>query len=329
MALRSYISQLNNWGKEQLPFFFLVDFELEQPLAWPLSEIGHQEVLFDFEGFSNTMEKKGKDVFINKSSGSFEVYKAKFDVVHHHLQQGNTFLVNLTSKTEIFTSAGLRDIFHASKAKYRMVYKDQWVVFSPETFLRISDGIIETCPMKGTIDANLPDAEALLLNDPKELAEHVTVVDLLRNDLSMFARDVKVERFRFAERIFTQGKDLIQTSSKITGKLPPDYASCIGEMLVGMLPAGSVSGAPKAKTCEIIQLAEQEKRGYYTGVAGYFDGKNLNSCVLIRFIEKQNDRLYYKSGGGITAQSAAWQEYQELIDKIYVPATGVHQDLSK
>lgn len=329
MALSSYISQLNNWGKEQLPFFFLIDFELEKPLAWPLHEISPDEVLFDFERFSNTTEKKGKDVFINKSSGSFEAYKAKFDLVHHHLQQGNTFLVNLTGKTEIFTSAGLRDIFHTTKAKYRMVYKDQWVVFSPETFLRISDGIIETCPMKGTIDAGLPDAEALLLNDPKELAEHVTVVDLLRNDLSMFAEDVKVEKFRFTEKILTQGKDLIQTSSKITGNLPPDYASRIGDILMGMLPAGSVSGAPKPKTCEIIQQAEQEKRGYYTGVAGYFDGNSLNSCVLIRFIERQNGRLYYKSGGGITAQSAAWQEYQELIDKVYVPATGVHQDLSK
>ncbi len=79
-------------------------------------------------------------------------------------------------------------------------------------------------------------------------------------------------------------------------------------------------------TCSIIREAEGEKRGYYTGVAGYYDGSRLNSCVLIRFIEKVEDRLFYRSGGGITAQSHADLEYKELIDKVYVPAAGVYQN---
>jgi len=87
------------------------------------------------------------------------------------------------------------------------------------------------------------------------------------------------------------------------------------------LPAGSVSGAPKHKTLEIIKKAENYERGYFTGVCGYFDGKNLDSCVMIRFIEQKNG-LVFKSGGGITANSIAQNEYQELINKVYVPIFG-------
>jgi para-aminobenzoate synthetase component 1 len=108
-------------------------------------------------------------------------------------------------------------------------------------------------------------------------------------------------------------------SSKITGNLPENYAAKIGDILFSMLPAGSISGAPKKKTVEIIREAENYDRGFYTGIFGFFDGKNLDSCVLIRFIENQNDRLVYKSGGGITFMSRAETEYQEMLKKVYVP----------
>jgi para-aminobenzoate synthetase component I len=86
-----------------------------------------------------------------------------------------------------------------------------------------------------------------------------------------------------------------------------------------LLPAGSISGAPKPKTIEIIKEVEKEKRGYYTGVFGYFDGKNLDSGVVIRYIEQNQDERFYRSGGGITSQSNALDEYNEVIQKIYVP----------
>ena len=86
-----------------------------------------------------------------------------------------------------------------------------------------------------------------------------------------------------------------------------------------LLPAGSILGAPKPKTLEIIQEAESCDRGYYTGVCGWFDGKNLDSCVMIRFIEKESGKLYFKSGGGITHLSNFADEYQEMKNKIYVP----------
>ena len=88
-----------------------------------------------------------------------------------------------------------------------------------------------------------------------------------------------------------------------------------------MLPAGSITGAPKQKTVKIIRETEGYDRGYYTGVFGIFDGRDLDSCVLIRFIENIEGQLVYKSGGGITFQSDPWKEYNEMIKKVYVPVT--------
>jgi para-aminobenzoate synthetase component 1 len=173
--------------------------------------------------------------------------------------------------------------------------------------------------MKGTIDAAIPGAEKMILDDVKELAEHVTIVDLIRNDLSQVATQVEVARFRYLDEIKTVDKKLLQVSSEITGILPGNYLSCLGEIFVKLLPAGSVTGAPKPKTLEIIRQAENEERGYYTGVFGYFDGERVDSGVMIRFIEEIDGKYFYRSGGGITTQSVVEKEYQEIIDKVYVP----------
>ena len=173
--------------------------------------------------------------------------------------------------------------------------------------------------MKGTLPADQPDARARLLADPKEEAEHYTIVDLLRNDLSLVAKRVRVDRFRYVEEIATHRGPLLQASSEISGELLPDWPDTLGEWFFRLLPAGSVSGAPKKKTVEIIREVEGQPRGFYTGVAGIFDGKTLDSTVLIRFIEQTADGLYFRSGGGITFQSDARAEYDELLAKIYVP----------
>ena len=101
--------------------------------------------------------------------------------------------------------------------------------------------------------------------------------------------------------------------------MPENWQNNIGSLLEKLLPAGSISGAPKKKTIEIINAAETHYRGYYTGIAGYFDGENIDTCVLIRLIENTNNGLIYKSGGGITCNSNPILEYQELIQKIYIP----------
>jgi len=163
------------------------------------------------------------------------------------------------------------------------------------------------------------NAAEVLRNDIKEKAEHYTVVDLLRNDLSMVADDVKVDKFQYIDFIKTKQKDLYAMSSEISGTLKPEFYGKLGSIMEKLLPAGSILGAPKPKTLEIILDAEEYDRGYYTGVCGWFDGTNLDSCVMIRFIEKDGTQMYFKSGGGITHMSRLEDEYQEMKNKIYVP----------
>ena len=158
-----------------------------------------------------------------------------------------------------------------------------------------------------------------ILADKKEEAEHATIVDLIRNDLSQVASEVTVSRYRYIDELQTNKGRLLQVSSEIRGKLPDDWNGNLGTMLFSLLPAGSITGAPKKKTMEIIAEAETYQRGFYTGVMGYFDGNRLDSAVMIRFLEQAGDQLLFKSGGGITSQSDLQSEYNEMKQKVYVP----------
>lgn len=233
---------------------------------------------------------------------------------------GNSYLANLTCRIPIDTDLTLLDIFKRSKARYKIWLKDLFVCFSPETFIRINkEGIISSCPMKGTISCSVPNARKVLMGDVKEAAEHATIVDLIRNDLSKVATHVAVKRYRYVETLHTNCGDILQTSSEIVGQLPADYRNHLGDIIMDQLPAGSITGAPKRKTVEIIRQAEDYDRGFYTGVAGVCKDGVVDSCVLIRFIDKENGRLYFKAGGGITAKSDWKKEYHEIIEKTYVP----------
>jgi para-aminobenzoate synthetase component I len=323
MNQQQAIEFMNMAGKKRQPFFFLMNFKGDECQVYAPKDAASQDIFFNFEGLhynyplANDRDEK---IVIQANPIDFEQYQQAFSLVQKHLNRGNSYLVNLTFPTPVSSSHALKAIFHSSKARYRIYYQNRFVVFSPETFVKIANNTIETFPMKGTIDADLPDAEKKLLENLKEQAEHATIVDLLRNDLSLVAQQVKVEKFRYIEKITSPDRNLLQVSSKITGKLTEGFESRLGEILYALVPAGSISGAPKAKTLEIIEEAEPDQRGYYTGIAGYFDGKTLNSCVLIRFIEQKNNQLIYRSGGGITTQSNAQEEYQEIIQKIYVPS---------
>ena len=306
---------------KKVPFFFMVDFLLEKVEVFQENEIKEESLLIDFQNFKNikTTEAENAEIELKILSESAEIYRKGFDFVQENLRQGNSYLTNYTMKSEIAINLTLKEIFYHSKAKYKVWYNDEFVFFSPETFVEIIDGQIYTHPMKGTIEASIENAVEILKNDVKEKAEHFTVVDLLRNDLSMVADEVQVDEFQRIDFIKTQQKDLYAMSSKISGKLKPEFQNKIGTVMKTLLPAGSILGAPKPKTLEIIAEAENYDRGFYTGVCGWFDGENLDSCVMIRFIEKENGKLFFKSGGGITHLSKFADEYKEMKNKIYVP----------
>jgi para-aminobenzoate synthetase component 1 len=315
------ISEMNLRGSKRLPFLVVIDYSMDNCLVLSPDDAQKNGILFNFNGQRNheNGQPGNPATIIQQKPVEYAAYENAFRYVQEQIRLGNSYLVNLTFPTEIGTKGSLTDLYNASVAKYKLLYNTQFVVFSPETFVRISEGVISTYPMKGTIDASLPGAEASILSNDKEMAEHATVVDLLRNDLSRVAKNVRVEKYRFVEEITSDNKRLFQVSSEICGNLAPGYHSILGDLIFKMLPAGSVTGAPKKKTLEIIEEAESYERGFYTGIAGYFDGENFDSCVLIRFIENIGGKLFYKSGGGITSQSQPKEEYQELIDKIYVP----------
>jgi para-aminobenzoate synthetase component I len=328
-STQALIAKMNLYGKNREPFVFVIDFDLKQYVVKTVNDLREEEILLEINGVKNhgqTIQRPFLEVQLKKYPLSFDKYLMAFEAAQKSLAYGDSFLINLTFPTRIECNLSLQDIFLASNAKYKLFFPDRFVVFSPEIFVRINNGYISSYPMKGTIDASIPFASEIIINDIKELAEHTTIVDLIRNDLSRVAQNVQVENFRFIDEVVAHDKTLLQVSSKIIGSLGSDYHSSIGDIICSLLPAGSVTGAPKQKTVEIIKRIENYNRGFYTGVFGYFDGENLDSGVMIRFIEKKGGKLYYKSGGGITIYSDAKKEYQELIDKIYVPVGRVNKN---
>jgi len=306
------LASLASAGK---PFLFITDFLGNKLQYFEISQLNSENILFDFDEKPTVKHHHQLDIL----KPSFSEYQKGFDRIIEAIKRGETYVLNYTLKTPINSPLSLQEIYELANAKYKLLFKDQFVCFSPETFITIEDNTIHTFPMKGTIDAALPQAEDRLLNDPKELAEHIMIVDLLRNDLSQVATDVKVKRFRYVDTIEAGDKQLLQISSHIEGRLNSNWKENLDDILALLLPAGSISGAPKKSTVEHILKVEDFNRDYFCGIMGYFDGQALTTAVMIRFIEKENGALFYKSGGGITIDSDAQREFQEALDKIYIP----------
>lgn len=314
------VNDMNCLGKDRTPFVFIIDFLMQKPLVLPLIEACKEGLYYCINGETNVtdFEVVGKKIEFIKNPVPVSVYSKRFFRVMDQIRFGNTYLLNLTMPTPIETNLSLREIFIRSNAKCRLLFKDEFVVFSPESFVKIDGNVISSYPMKGTINCEIENARENILNNPKETAEHYTIVDLIRNDLNRISRFVRVDDFRYTDTVNTHKGSLLQVSSRISGLLDDLWHEKIGEIIFSMLPAGSVTGAPKEKTIDIILRTEEYDRGYYTGVFGIFDGVSLDSGVMIRFIENTSEGKIYKSGGGITAFSNLEKEYNELIDKVYV-----------
>ncbi len=321
LSAENAFQEIDELSQQKVPFVCVIDFLKENCEVFKVNELLENKVQISFPTFSNaeTAQQSAPDLHLETYPISRNTYEKGFNLVKKNLQAGNSYLINYTCSTEIAINLSLEEIFQHSKAKYKVLFKDVFTCFSPETFIEIRNNRIFTHPMKGTIDAAIPDAVNVLRNNKKEKAEHYTVVDLLRNDLSMVADEVRLDQFQRIDFIKTAQKNLYAMSSEISGDLKPEFQSKIGRVLQKLLPAGSILGAPKKKTLEVILEAETQDRGFYTGVCGYFDGENFDSCVMIRFIEKKDGKIFFKSGGGITHLSNLEDEYTEMKNKIYVP----------
>ena len=357
---KAFIRLLSDINPEECLF----DFEGRGNFSHARKETLKEEILKKETWKKETSEEEISETTWQIDPPLYEDYERSFNIVKSNIMAGNSYLTNLTCRVPVSYNLPLEEIFHRAKGKYKLLLRRKktqaedkahlkeepqnkahlkeenieenltpFVCFSPETFVRIKGGRIYSYPMKGTLDASLPNAEKQLMEDQKEAAEHATIVDLIRNDLSRVAEDVRVDKYRYIDVLHTNKGNILQTSSEISGRLPEDYPHHLGEILDAQLPAGSITGAPKDKTMQIIQEAEGYDRGFYTGIMGIYDQGELNSAVMIRFIEEEVfpsktenrmnyeaiRKLYFKAGGGITSKSDCRKEYEEVILKIYLP----------
>ena len=188
---------------------------------------------------------------------------------------------------------------------------------SPETLVKLENGILHTFPLAGTRPRGRTEAEdqALereLLADEKELAEHNMLVDLGRNDLGKISKfgTVQVEKLHSIERY----SHVMHIGSTVRGEIREEYDAL--DAIEAVLPAGTLSGAPKIRACQLIGELENNKRGIYGGAIGYIDFTgNMDTCIAIRIAYKKNGRVFVRSGGGVVADSVPEKEYEETINK--------------
>jgi len=309
-------TKVNALAKEGTPFLFFSDFKGEKVEVYRLEDLQKNDIEYSI---CEEYRYKKHPHSLKKTPLAFSLYYEKFEKVIEKIKAGETYILNLTQPTPIESELSLKEIYSLANAHYKLRVGDAFVCFSPEKFIQIKNNTIHTFPMKGTINAALPNAKEKILANEKEMAEHIMIVDLLRNDLSMVAKDVRVEKFRYIQKINAGDKELLQVSSHICGQLEEEWQQNLGDILKALLPAGSISGAPKRSTLDIIENVEKYERGFFSGVFGVYDGESLESGVMIRFIEKTESGYVYKSGGGITLDSDALLEYEEMQDKIYLP----------
>ena len=330
--------QMNGLGRAGVPFVWGVDYARERcfVLEEPFTE---GEILWEVRGVGNkvaagvvtTGEVAPEEAMAGEGAAEvvpelriarrveYGEYEGMFATLRAGLLRGDSFLANLTVPTEVELRGTLRDVFRHSSAPFKLLIGDEFVCFSPEPFVTIREGMISTFPMKGTIDASLPEAERKLMEDYKETCEHFTIVDLMRNDINMVAEEVTVPRLRYVETIATAKGSILQTSSEVRGRIPAGKERDFGDIILPLLPAGSITGAPKPATVELIARSEIAPRGWYTGVFGYFDGAAMQSAVMIRCIQRGADgKLYFHSGGGVTVNSDCRDEYEEVLTKVYL-----------
>lgn len=304
-----------------------------QPLAW--FGAYRSPLIFDHE--TGSIEGDITAVSVSEISSQANVaihdlslglskntYCEKIEKIQEYIAAGDTYQVNFTDSVSAGTSTDIVSIFESCLGYQPVSYgaflhteKQQILSFSPELFFRIEGNKITTRPMKGTMPRGLDITEdrraaAYLKQDEKNRAEHVMIVDLLRNDLGRICATGSV----LVEDIFSVEKyrTLFQMTSTVSGTLLPELSYY--EIFQSLFPSGSVTGAPKIRTMQIIRELEQCSRGVYTGAIGYIapDGSSAFN-VAIRTLGFQNGNVHMGVGSGIVADSKAEDEYNECLLK--------------
>ncbi|HRS54611.1 MAG TPA: chorismate-binding protein, partial [Bacteroidales bacterium] len=188
------INQINQFALNKIPFIVIINYDISKIKIIPLELAAQEHIFYEINGKSNYDKKldikNDKKIKFEIFPVLYKQYLHSFNIVYQNLMRGNSYLTNLTFPTKVKTNYTLYEIFTSVSAPCKLFYKDEFVCFSPEPFVSIEDNIISSFPMKGTIDANIENAETIILNNFKEIAEHNTIVDLIRNDLNMVAENV-------------------------------------------------------------------------------------------------------------------------------------------
>ena len=242
----------------------------------------------------------------------------------HHIKEGDIFQIVLSNRLQANFEGSLFDTYRVLRtvnpSPYMFCFSGTDVEVagaSPETLVKLEDGILHTFPLAGTrprgkSEKEDKELEAELLADEKELAEHNMLVDLGRNDLGKISKfgSVVVEKFHSIERY----SHVMHIGSTVRGEIRPEYDAL--NVLEAVLPAGTLSGAPKIRACQLIEELENNKRGIYGGAIGYIDFTgNMDTCIAIRLAYKKNGKVFIRSGVGIVADSDPDKEYMESINK--------------
>ncbi len=251
----------------------------------------------------------------------------------HYIREGDIFQIVLSNRLNAPFEGSLLDTYRLLRtinpSPYMFYFSgtDMEVAgASPETLVRLEDGVLHTFPLAGTRPRGRNEAEdrqltAELLQDEKELAEHNMLVDLGRNDLGRISRFGTVEVERLRDVLYFS--HVMHIGSTVRGVIREDRDAL--DAIEAVLPAGTLSGAPKIRACELIGELEQNKRGIYGGAIGYIDlTGNMDTCIAIRIVYKKDDQVYVRSGAGIVADSVPETEYEESLNKAKASLTALH-----
>ena len=250
----------------------------------------------------------------------------------HHIKEGDIFQIVLSNRLEVEFKGSLFQTYRLLRtinpSPYMFYFSGTDVEVagaSPETLVKLEDGVLHTFPLAGTRKRGKTSEEdkaleSELLQDEKELAEHNMLVDLGRNDLGKISEfgTVEVESLRQIHRY----SHVMHIGSTVRGNIKKDKDAL--DAISSILPAGTLSGAPKIKACQLIGELENNKRGIYGGAVGYIDFTgNMDTCIGIRMVYKKNNKAFVRSGAGIVADSDPEKEYEECMNKAKASLTSL------